>query len=145
MAKVTDLLGDRKDIYCLDEGMTVHEAARSLRERQVRAAAVCDAGRNLIGVLSQSDISDKVAAENRCPAWIKVTEIMETGLVRVTPDTGIEECLRLMELHGIYHLLVVAQSGDYYGMISAQDLLKVIALDYKSRAELLETWAFPPM
>jgi CBS domain-containing protein len=145
MAKVSDLLGNRTDIYCLHESMTVHEAASYLRERQVRAAAVCDACRNLIGVLSQSDISDKVAAENRCPAWIKVTEIMETELIRVTPETGIEECLRLMELHSIYHLLVVGQSGDYHGMISAQDLLKVVASDYKSRAELLESWAFPPM
>ncbi len=110
----------------------------------MRATAVCADNGRLLGVISQSDISDKVAAENRCPAWMKVTEIMETELVKVTPETGIEECLRLMEQHGIY-LLVEDSSERYHGMISALDLLKVMASDYKARAELLENWAFPPV
>jgi len=37
---------------------------------------VVDFDRKIIGVVSQSDISDKVAAENKCPAWSNVTEIM---------------------------------------------------------------------
>jgi CBS domain-containing protein len=96
-----------------------------------------------MGVVSQSDISDKVTAENRCPAWVRVSEIMSRNLVTVTPENNIDECLRLLETHGIYHLVVVDPSGRSMGMISAQDILRMVATNEKARADLLEHWAFP--
>src|ERR1700704_6636760 len=105
--KVCDLIGSRTDVYSVPETCTVHEAALYLREHQVRSVGVLDAHGRLVGVVSQSDISDKVAAENKCPAWMRVTEIMSTGLVTVTPERSLHDCLRLMEQNSIYHLLVV--------------------------------------
>jgi CBS domain-containing protein len=142
--KVADLISSRKQVYSITEETSVHEAARYLREHQVRSVGVVNAGGRLVGVVSQSDISDKVAAENKCPAWMRVTEIMTPDLVTVTPEVTLEECLRLMEQHGIYHLLVVDEKQTYYGMLSVSDLLKVIALDEKARADLLEALMFPP-
>jgi len=140
--KVLDLIGSRAEVYSVPATATVHEAAQSLRERQVRSMGVVDGGGSLVGVVSQSDISDKVAAENKCPAWMRVTEIMSTGLVSVTSDEPIDECLRLMEQHGIYHLLVVDPGGRFRGMLSVSDLLKVIASDEKARADMLEAFVF---
>ena len=140
--KVLDLIGSRTEVYSIPQDATVHDAARYLRERQVRAVGVLDADGRLVGVVSQSDISDKVAAENKCPAWMRVTEIMSTGLVTVTPERSLTECLRLMEQHGIYHLLVVDEGGRYRGMLSVTDLLTVIASDEKSRADMLEAFLF---
>ena len=115
-----------------------------LRDRQVRATAVCDSNGHPLGVIAQSDISDKVAAENRCPSWIKVPEIMSTELISVTPESSVEECVLLMEKNRIFHLLVVDGSGRSLGMISAQDVLRMVASDEKARADLLQSWAFPP-
>jgi CBS domain-containing protein len=140
--RVLDLIGSRTEVYSIPSDATVHDAARYVRERQVRAVGVLDADGHLVGVVSQSDISDKVAAENKCPAWMRVTEIMSTGLVTVTPDRPLTECLRLMEQHGIYHLLVVDEGGGYRGMLSVTDLLTVIASDEKARADMLEAFLF---
>jgi len=139
---VLDLIGSRADVYSIRDDTTVHEAARYLRERQVRAVGVLGADDALVGVVSQSDISDKVAAENKCPAWMRVSEIMSTQLVTVTPDRSVADCLRLMEQHGFYHLLVVDATGRYRGMLSVTDLLTVIASDEKSRADMLEAFLF---
>src|SRR3989449_7996071 len=141
--KVNDLIASRKEIYSISDTTTVHEAARYLRDKGVRAVGVLDAVCRLTGVVSQSDISDKVAAENRCPAWMRVTEIMTKELITVTPDMALDECLRLMEKNGIYHLLVVDQAQKYYGMLSVTDLLQVIASDHKARADMLEAFIFP--
>src|SRR5262245_28733181 len=140
--KVLDVIGSRSEIYSIRDDATVHDAARYLRERQVRAAGVMDASGKLTGVVSQSDVSDKVAAENKCPAWMRVTEIMSTNLVTVAPDRSVADCLRLMEQHGFYHLLVVDADGRYRGMLSVTDLLRVIASDEKSRADMLEAFVF---
>ena len=138
---VKDLIGSRADVYSIPHDTTVHDAARYLRDRQVRSVGVLD-GSRLVGVVSQSDISDKVAAENKCPAWMHVAEIMSTRLVTVTPDRSLHECLRLMEQNGIYHLLVLDQAGGYRGMLSVTDLLSVIASDEKARADMLEAFVF---
>jgi CBS domain-containing protein len=140
--KVENLIQSRTEVYSVSEDATVYDVARYLREKQVRSVGVLDRQGKLAGVVSQSDISDKVAAENKCPAWMRVSEVMTTALVSVPPATQLDECVRLMEKHGIYHLLVVEENGTYHGMISAQDLFRVIASDEKARADMLESFLF---
>lgn len=139
---VADIIGKRVQVFAISEETTVHEAARYLRERQVRAVGVLDGARKLVGVVSQSDISDKVAAENKS-AGGPVSEIMTRELVTVPPEMALDECLRQMEKNGIFHLLVVDAQGVFRGMISVTDLLQVIASDEKARADMLESLLFP--
>ena len=55
----------------------------------------------------------------------------------------LDECVRLMERHGIYHLPVVDENRYVFdGMISVQDLPRVIASDEKARADMLESFLF---
>jgi CBS domain-containing protein len=137
---VADLIRTRKGVYSIQEDMTVHDAARYLREKQIRAVGVRDQAGKLSGVISQSDISDKVAAENKCPAWMHVSDIMTKKLITVPPERTLEECFSLMEQHGFYHLLIVDATGEYRGMISIQDLLKVLAAEHKERADMLDEY-----
>jgi predicted transcriptional regulator len=139
---VLELIGSRSDVFSIRHDATVHDLAQYLRERQVRSVGVLDEDGRLVGVVSQADISEKVAAENKCPAWTRVSEIMSTGLITVSPDRTMHDCLRLMEQHGIYHLLVVDASGAFRGMVSVTDLLTVIASDEKARADMLEAFVF---
>ena len=141
--KVLDLIGSRKDIFSITEEMSVHQAAQYLREKQVRAVGVVDAGGKLTGVISQSDVSDKVAAENKCPAWMKASDIMTRQLVTVTREMTLDDCLRLMEQNSIYHLIVLGEKQEFLGMLSISDILRVVASDEKARADLLESFIFP--
>ena len=141
--KVADLIGSRKEVFSIPESKSVLDAAKYLREKQVRSVGVVDSSGKLIGVVSQSDISDKVAAENKCPAWLNVAEIMSRELVTVTPEVTFDESLRLMEQHGVYHLLILGEGNKYLGMLSVSDLLKVMASNEKARADMLESYVFP--
>ena len=142
--RVSDLIHSRQDVYSIQEETTVHDAARYLRDHSVRSVGVLDSAGKLAGVVSHSDISDKVAAENKCPAWMRVSEIMSRDLLVVQPDFPLDECLRLMEKHGVFHLVVTEGSGRFLGMISVADLLRVIALDEKARADMFEAFVFAP-
>jgi CBS domain-containing protein len=141
--RVADLISSRTEIYSVSLDTTVHDVARYLRDHGVRSVGVLDATGNLAGVVSQADISDRVAAENKCPAWMRVSEIMTTELVTVSPEMGLEECLKLMEKNGIFHLLVKGEKDKFLGMISVTDLLRLISSDQKARADLLESFMFP--
>lgn len=142
--KVADLIGSRKEVYSITEEASVHQAAQYLREKQVRSVGVLNASGKLSGVISHSDVSDKVAAENKCPAWMKASEIMTRELVTVTPEMTMEECLRLMEQNTIFHLVVLDEKQGFRGMLSVSDILKVVASDEKARADMLESFIFPP-
>jgi len=140
---VRDLLGSRQEVYSVQQDDTVHDVARYLREKGVRAVGVLDAKGKVAGVVSHADMSDKVAAENKCPAWMRINEIMTRNPISVPLDTSIEECVRLMEKNGIFHLMVHGDTGKYLGMLSVQDLLRLIVNDHKERADLLEAMMFP--
>ncbi len=140
---VADLIKHRSEVFSMTEETTVHDAARYLRDHKVRSAGVLDRDGRVVGVVSQSDISDRVAAENKCPAWMRVTEIMSRDLVTVSPEMSIDECLVRMEKNSIFHLLVVDGEQRFRGMISVTDLLRLIASDHKGRADLLESLVFP--
>src|SRR5207247_7978386 len=73
--KVGDLIGSRKEIFTVSEESSVHQVAQYLRAKEVRTVGVLGADGRLTGVISQSDISDKVAAENKCPAWMKASDM----------------------------------------------------------------------
>lgn len=141
--RVGDLIGSRKEIYTVSEETSVHDVAQYLRAKQVRTVGVSGANGKLTGVISQSDISDKVAAENKCPAWMKAADIMTRELVTVTAEKTLDECLLLMEQNGIFHLIVLNQYGEFRGMLSVKDILRVVASDEKARADLLEAFIFP--
>ena len=141
--RVQELVQSREEVFSIQDVDTVHDAARYMRDRKVRSVGVLDASGHLVGVVSQSDISNKVAAENKCPAWMRITEIMTRDLVTVRPEVPLDECLRLMENHGVFHLVVVEESGRFLGMISVADLLQVIASDQKARADMFEAFVFP--
>jgi CBS domain-containing protein len=141
--KVSDLIGSRREVFSITEETSVHQAAQYLREKQVRSVGVVNSAGNLAGVISQSDISDKVAAENKCPAWMKVADIMTRELITVTPERTLEDCLRLMEQNSIFHLIVLDDRLGFRGMLSVTDLLRVVASDEKARADLLESFIYP--
>jgi CBS domain-containing protein len=141
--KVADLIGSRKEVFSITEETSVHQAAQYLREKQVRSVGVKDSNGKLVGVVSHSDVSDKVAAENKCPAWMKASDIMTRDLVTVTAEMTLDDCLRLMEQNSIFHLIVLDEQQAFRGMLSVSDILRVVASDEKARADLLESFIFP--
>ncbi len=141
--KVSDLIGSRKEIFSITEETSVHDVAKYLRDKQVRSVGVVNSAGKLVGVISHSDVSDKVAAENKCPAWMKASEIMTRELITVTPDMTLEDCLRLMDQNTIFHLIVLDEREGFRGMLSVSDILRVVASDEKARADLLESFIFP--
>ena len=140
---VRDIVANREQVYSVSNQATIAEAARYLRDRGVRAAGVCNLSGKIIGVLSQSDISDKVAAENYRPSEVKVQAVASVKLVKVTPETTCQEAARIMYGHGIYHLIVEETDGRFLGMISLRDCTQARAEDERERAEMYQQYAFP--
>jgi CBS domain-containing protein len=140
---VHDIIKDRTEVYCISNQTTVAEAARYLKDRGIRATGVCNLSGKIMGVVSQSDISDKVVAENYRPSEVSVQAIASTNLIKITPETEIKEAMRIMQESGVYHLIVEDAAGKFSGMVSMRDCNAMRVEEEKERAEMLKDYAFP--
>ncbi len=140
---VRDIIKDRKEVYCLSNQTTAAEAARFLKSHGIRATGVCNLSGKIVGVVSQSDISDKVVAENFRPSEVSVQSIASSNLIKVTSEIEIDVALQTLQEHGLYHLIVEDSEGNFLGMVSMRDCVAMKGQEEKERAEMLKDYAFP--
>ena len=120
MPTLRDLVKDRK-VFSVDAGRTVLEAARYMMEHNVGAVPVLRNG-ELIGILSERDIMNRVVAVGRTPGTTSVSEVMTANPRAVPADETIEECLFIMREFGFRHLPIV-EGKDLKGLVSLRDVL----------------------
>jgi len=77
------------------------------------------------GILTSTDVSDKIVAQEQNPSKITVAEIMTSPIITVDEYTPIKDCAKIMHKNKIHHLPVANKAGEVVGMISATDFLVV--------------------
>ena len=120
MTTLRELVKDRR-LYSVDAGRTVLEAARYMMEHNVGAVPVVRSG-DLVGILSERDIMNRVVAVGRTPGTTDVSEVMTPNPRAVPADETIEECLFIMREFGFRHLPIV-DGKELKGLVSLRDVL----------------------
>ena len=116
---------------------SINEALATMRHRYADSLIVEKTDKNDYGIVTAIDVSDKIVAQGKNPAEIKVSEIMVSPLITVSPEMPIGECAGLMRQNHIHHLPVADKSGKVIGMISAADFLLVaeaMGTNFKDRS-----------
>jgi acetoin utilization protein AcuB len=112
---------------------TITEALRVMRENQVRRLPVLDEQGDLVGIVSEKDLlyaspspatSLSIYEMHELLSRLKVSELMTTELITVTPDTLLEEAARIMADSKIGGLPVM-QGQRLVGIITETDIFKV--------------------
>ena len=104
----------------------VTDALETMRRRYINSVIVNKTDQNPeFGILTSTDICDKIVAQDRDPGTTKVLEVMTSPLITVSANMSMAECARLMKKHNIHHLPVADEKGKVIGMISATDFLVV--------------------
>ena len=123
MAYVSDILrGKGSDVLKIDASATVYEALEKIVERNVGSILVTEGG-EVVGIMTERDYLRKIAVQGRTSRDTKVSEIMSSPLVCVTPQTPLEETMAIMTDRRIRHLPVV-ENNDVVGILSIGDVVK---------------------
>ena len=131
MKTLRDLVKDRK-VYSVEATRTVLEAARFMMEHNIGAVPVLRNG-DLVGILSERDIMNRVVAVGRTPGTTAVSEVMTANPRAVPADETIEECLFIMREFGFRHLPIV-DGSDLKGLVSLRDVLMDHAAELERQA-----------
>lgn len=119
MSTLRDLMKDRQ-VYSIEAGRTVLEAARFMMEHNIGALPVLRDG-ELAGIFSERDIMNRVVAVGRQPAHTAVSEVMTPNPRAVDLNETVEECLFIMEEFGFRHLPIV-EDKKLKGLVSLRDV-----------------------
>ncbi len=113
-------------VVYIDPNEKVLAALSKMRRRYLNSLIVNKSSDNPdYGIITSTDICDKVVAQDQNPAKIQVREIMTSPLIGIRPEESIFECAKLMSQHHIHHLPVMDNDGNVVGMVSATDFLVV--------------------
>jgi len=134
---VHDLMA--KDPVTLSPGTSLHEALRTLSERQVTAAPVVDATGVLVGIVSEADVVEgRLEPDPRAHLVRPVTpvtahtistvaDVMRTGVVTVHPDDDLADAITRLVDQRHKSLPVVDLDGRVVGMLSRSEVVRLLA------------------
>jgi CBS domain-containing protein len=114
-----------KPVVTASAQMTVDEAARAMRIKDVGALVVVNAGRP-VGMLTDRDIAVEVVARGTDPDSVRVGDIMRKKPLTIREDLGIFDAARTFAKSGVRRLPVVSKSGLLVGVIAVDDLIMLL-------------------
>ncbi len=121
MHTVDDILRKKqRDVVWIEPLASVYDALKMMNETNVGALCVQIDG-YLVGIVSERDYVRKVILDTHTSQQTKVSEIMTSDVVSVTPSETVPHCISLMKKHHVRHLPVV-EEGKPVGMVSLRDL-----------------------
>ncbi|MCZ6890754.1 MAG: CBS domain-containing protein [Gammaproteobacteria bacterium] len=138
MKTVHEVLGHKPSdqVHAITPIESVFDAIAQMAERQVGALPVLEDDR-LVGIISERDYARKVILKDKSSKQTKVSEIMTQSVVTVSSHNTVDECIQLMKMHHIRHL-VVADEGAVTGMLSLRDLFSEIIDEQAETIDQLE-------
>ncbi len=115
-------------VECVQEGESLVDAARKMRDLDVGALPICGADNRLKGMLTDRDIVVEVIAKGKDPADVKAGELGGEEVVTIGADDSVDEALSTMKDHKVRRLPVI-DGHDLVGVVSMADLAQNIDED----------------
>ena len=112
---------------------TVHKVAKILSRNKVGSAVVVS-GDEIVGIITDRDILDKVVAKGRDPRTVKVEEVMTKDPITIEDDYDVQDAIDKMMDKGIRRLLVT-RLGRPIGFVTAADLLSALTAQNQEEQE----------
>ncbi|MDX6407243.1 MAG: hypothetical protein QOE13_314 [Gaiellaceae bacterium] len=103
---------------------SIVDAARLMRDEDVAIIAVVDDESDLIGVITDRDITVLVVAEGIDAETAKVGEAMSDQPVSVGEEDSLDEAFRRMLDANVHHAPVTGSDGHVAGTLSQNDAVR---------------------
>lgn len=110
------------DVVSVTPQVTITEAARTMKRLDVGPLPVCE-GDQLLGLITDRDITVRATAEGRDPMQTPVSDVMTTDVVCCLETDDIRDAAKLMQRSQLRRLLVVDGRGKLVGIVSMADLI----------------------
>jgi CBS domain-containing protein len=119
MMKVREIMS--RNVECIEPGASIKEAAEKMRALDVGFLPVCE-GDEVIGILTDRDITIRHVADGQNPYRVKARDIMTPNVLYCFDDQDVEEGARYMQEHEVRRVLIFDRDEHLVGVVSLGDL-----------------------
>lgn len=120
---------------------TLQQAAQKMKTREIGCLPVCE-GQEVVGMITDRDITVRASAEDRESSTTLVQEIMTQEVFYCFEDDDLHEAAEMMEDKSIHRLLVLSNYNKPIGFVSLADFA-VKSRDERLAWEILEKISEP--
>ena len=125
-----------KSVVTLQEDVSVYEAVKLMNENRIGCLVVLQYGQ-VVGIVTERDVLERVLEKCRNPKETKVTEIMTKRVIVGKLGIRLDEAAKLMFEKKVKKLPIV-EGNRLVGLVTLTDLARMASLDEKTM-ELIET------
>ena len=128
----------KRECFTLSEADTIKVASQNLHEKKVGSMPVLDKNENVIGIISERDLSQFIYTE-RFNTNLPVTQIMSKNLVTCDLNTSVTELMDTMTNKKIRHILII-EDKKLLGIVSIGDVVNHLINKIKEENESLREY-----
>jgi CBS domain-containing protein len=111
-------------VITITDGVSLADAAMTLRDNKVGALVVSNDGQHIDGIVSERDVVRALANHGASALGRPVSSAMSTEVVTCRAEDAVESLMLSMTERRIRHLPVVDDDGVLGGVISIGDVVK---------------------
>jgi len=128
---------DRKgrDVFTVCSSATVRDAVDQMHMRGV-AALIVKSGDDTMGIVSERDVVSAISRLGERALTMLVQDIFVVTKITLRPEDSITRAMRVMTLHRLRHLPVVANQ-KLVGIVSIGDVVKHRVEDLETETNVL--------
>lgn len=139
MKHVQDILKAKGSVvYSVEPNTMVYNAIEQMCDKNIGGLMITE-NNKLVGIFTERDYARKLILKGKSSKDTPIKDLMTPNPFTVTPQSSIEDCMKLMAGKHIRHL-PVEENGKLIGMISIGDVVKHIIEDQKSTIAHLEQY-----
>ena len=137
--KVKDIIKRKGgQVIAVSPNASVLDALKLMAEKNIGGVLVME-GEKLEGIFTERDYARKIILKGKTSAEAKISEVMVSSLITVTPDHDTSQCMQLMTDKTIRHLPVI-EEGKLVGVISIGDVVKSVIEEQQNVIQHLEQY-----
>jgi CBS domain-containing protein len=131
---VRDVIAEKgSQVFTVGPSTTVRDAVREMNEHGVGAVLVIR-GTQPVGIFTERDVLRRVVDTGMNPAETRISDVMTSNLVTVTPNTPVDQAMGMMTRLRCRHFPVI-DDGSLAGMISAGDLMRWVQVNQEAEID----------
>jgi CBS domain-containing protein len=125
-----------QDVATLQTGASAHDAVKLMNRKRIGCLVIVD-NVDILGILTERDLLERVLEKCRNPRETSVSEIMTKQVITGKLDMQLIEAARLMFENKVKKLPIV-EGRKLVGIITVTDIARATSIDEKT-LELVET------
>ncbi len=116
----------REEVVSVSPEATATDVARTMEKMNVGSVIVVGEENRPVGIVTDRDIVIRIIARGGDPDALKAEEIMTKDPVTFREEMGIYEAIGKMTRQGIRRMPVVDRDGRLVGIITLDDIIRLI-------------------